>query len=236
MDIRILKNSIEIGSAVSGFLAEEIRRKPNLLLCTASGNTPTMVYAGLVEKMKTYPTDFMRIIKLDEWGRVSMHDPMSCEYYLQKHLIKPLNISQYNYFGFDSNHDDPELEIQRMKNVLHEQGPIDVCILGLGLNGHVAFNEPPCAEDSVCHIAKLSTSSLSHPMSLKMGVVPEYGLTLGMKDILQSKKIIMLISGEKKRKIAKEFLSGQVTPNLPASFLWKHNDVHCFIDELANSN
>ena len=235
MIIKVLKDNNEIGRVASDLIVQEIVRKPNLLLCTATGETPTNTYTKLVDKKELYPTDQIRILKLDEWGGVPMIDPMTCEYYLQKFILKPLNISQKNYFGFNSNSTNPEKEIQRMKSILIEQGPIDICVLGLGMNGHIAFNEPPCDPNEECRIAKLSASSLLHPMAIQMGVTPEYGLTLGIKEIMQSKKIIMLINGAHKKKIAKEFISGQISATIPASYLWLHPDVNCFMDESANS-
>ena len=235
MNIKVLKDSVEIGDAASDLIVHEINLKPNLLLCTATGETPTNTYTKLTDKKELYPTDKIRILKLDEWGGVPMSDQMTCEYYLQKMILKPLNISKKNYFGFDSYSINPEKEILRMKSVLLEQEPIDICVLGLGMNGHIAFNEPPGDRERGCHIASLSASSLLHPMAMNMGTVPTYGLTLGIKEIMQSKKIIMLISGEHKRKIAKEFLSGMISEKIPASYLWSHPEVYCFMDESANS-
>jgi galactosamine-6-phosphate isomerase len=233
MILKVLKDSSEIGDAASDLIVQEINLKPNLLLCTATGETPTNTYTKLVDKKELYPTDQIRVLKLDEWGGVPMSDPMTCEYYLQKFILKPLNISQKNYFGFNSNSTNPEKEILRMKSVLLEQGPIDICVLGLGMNGHIAFNEPPCDPNGECHIAKLSTSSLLHPMAIQMSITPEYGLTLGIKEIIQSKKIIMLINGAHKKKITKEFFSGVISEKIPASYIWSHTEVYCFIDESA---
>ncbi|MFT7161610.1 MAG: galactosamine-6-phosphate isomerase [Bacteroidia bacterium] len=236
MNIKILKDSDEIAKIVSDLVIEDINQNPTLLLCTATGGTPTKIYNSLIIKKNIYPTDQIRILKLDEWGGVPMDNPETCEHYMQKHIIRPLNISPDNYFGFNSDPTNPKNEIQRVKNLLIEQGPIDVCILGLGLNGHIAFNEPPSSADVACHVAMLSAQSLAHPMALKMGITPTYGLTLGIKEILQSKKIYMLINGSHKMQIAKKFLSGEVTNDLPASHLWAHPNVHCFIDKSANSN
>lgn len=233
MTIEVLRDGNEIGDAASELIVQEIKLRPNLLLCTATGETPTNTYTKLVNKKELYPTDQFRVLKLDEWGGVPMSNPMTCEYYLRKFILRPLNISQKNYFGFNSNSINPEKEIQRMKSVLIEQGQIDICVLGLGMNGHIAFNEPPGDSERGCHIASLSASSLLHPMAQNMGIVPKYGLTLGIKEIMQSKKIIMLISGEHKVKIAKEFLSGVISEKIPASYLWLHSEVYCFIDESA---
>jgi galactosamine-6-phosphate isomerase len=236
MNIEILKDGNEIANAVSDYVIEEINQNPSLLLCTATGGSPTTTYNYLTKKKDLYPTDQIRILKLDEWGGVPMDNPQTCEHYMQKHIIKPLNISEENYFGFNSNPENPENEIRRIKNILIKQGPIDICILGLGLNGHIAFNEPPSSADVACHVAMLSAQSLAHPMALEMGITPTYGLTLGIKEIMESKKIYMLICGAHKKEIAEKFLSGEITDDLPASHLWAHPNVHCFIDESANSN
>ena len=91
MKIEVLKNNDEIGSAASDLIIQEIDRNPDLLLCTASGESTTTTYTKLGIKRELYPTDQIRIMKLDEWGGVPMSDPMTCEYYLQKFILKPLN-------------------------------------------------------------------------------------------------------------------------------------------------
>uniref|UniRef100_UPI0035937362 6-phosphogluconolactonase n=1 Tax=Pricia sp. TaxID=2268138 RepID=UPI0035937362 len=112
-------------------------------------------------------------------------------------------------------------------------GPIDICILGLGKNGHIGFNEPAKTLTPFCHVAKLSEKSLQHSMANTMKPKPAYGLTLGMADILRSKKIILLLTGSDKQDIIFKLLSKEITTQLPASFLWLHHDVSCFIDSNA---
>ena len=233
MNITVLKDSNEISTTVSDLIIEDINQKHDILLCTATGSTPTETYNKLADKKDFYSTKHIRIIKLDEWGGISMDNPETCECYMHKHIIKPLNISPENYFSFDSNPENPENEVQRIKNILQEQGPIDICVLGLGLNGHIAFNEPPSSANLECHIATLSDQSLAHPMAVHMDVTPTYGLTLGIKEIMESKKIYMLISGIHKKHIANKLLSGEITDDLPASHLWAHPNVFCFIDQEA---
>lgn len=235
MNIKVLESSDEIANEVSDLVIKDINQNPSLMLCTATGGSPTKTYNSLVSKKTLYPKDQIRILKLDEWGGVPMENPKTCEYYMQKHIIQPLNIPTDNYFGYNSHPENPEMEIQRIKNILVEEGPIDICILGLGLNGHIAFNEPPSSADVECHVAMLSAQSLAHPMAVEMGITPTYGLTLGIKEILESKKIYMVISGAHKKQITNKLLSGEVTNTLPASHLWKHSNVYCFIDQEAYS-
>ena len=113
---------------------------------------------------------------------------------------------------------------------LEGDGPIDLCILGLGLNGHLGLNEPAKELQARCHVAALSPESLGHPMLGSLDSKPAYGLTLGIEDILDSRQIIMLVSGKDKKTIAKEFLKAGISNQLPASLLWKHGRTDCLVD------
>jgi galactosamine-6-phosphate isomerase len=177
----------------------------------------------------------IKIIKLDEWGGVPMEDPGTCESYLQEHLIKPLHIDDSRYLSFCSNPDDPMAECNRIQNQLNKQGGIDVCIVGLGMNGHIALNEPADFLEPGVHVAKLSTMSLAHSMVSEMNKKPSFGLTLGMKAILESKLVLILVNGTHKKEIASAFLVGKVTTQLPASLLWLHPNSICLIDRDAYS-
>ena len=136
-------------------------------------------------------------------------------------------------FGFTSNPVNPTEEVARIQKVLEKEQPIDLCILGLGANGHIAFNEPATALRSHCHIAQLSPQSMQHSMAVEMKEKPTYGLTLGMADIMRSKTIVLLITGAHKRAITKAFLSKKITTQLPASLLWLHPNAFCFVDRSA---
>ena len=120
-----------------------------------------------------------------------------------------------------------------MQAELAKAGPIDCCVLGLGINGHLGFNEPAEYLHPGCHIARLSPTTLQHTMVGDMTSRPSYGLTLGMADILQAKMVLILISGSSKKEITREFLSERVTAELPASFLWLHPNAVCLLDRAA---
>jgi len=175
----------------------------------------------------------IQILKLDEWGGLNMDDPATCEVFLQTHLLRPLQINPSRYISFNSNPADPKGECKRIRDELSVRGPIDICVLGLGLNGHVALNEPADALEPETHPAKLSARSIQHSMLTGLKKKPSYGLTLGMADILQSKMILMLISGKEKKEITRLFLTGKISTRLPASFLWLHANVICLISRDA---
>jgi galactosamine-6-phosphate isomerase len=235
MEVKQSDNYELLSKAASDIIFTELQGKPDMLLCTSSGKSPSGTYRLLAEKSRENPQQFnrIRILKLDEWGGIAMDNPQSCEVYLQVNIVRPLRVSSDRYMAFDTNPERPEEECIRMAAWLTHNGPIDICVLGLGLNGHIAFNEPGDHLQPHCHMTALSEKSMQHPMAIRMGEIPTYGLTLGMADILQSKKIIMLVTGVGKQAIIQKLLSGKVTTQLPASFLWLHHDTICLVDKSA---
>jgi galactosamine-6-phosphate isomerase len=235
MNINVLDSYEQMSHRASSIICNRLEANKKMLLCAATGNTPTRTYELMAAEYDRQPGLFseMSVIKLDEWGAVPATDPGTCESYLRLHLIKPLNLNDSLYISFNSQAEDPQLECKKIQNELNLSGGIDICILGLGMNGHIALNEPSDSLETHTHLAKLSETSLGHSMVLGMNKKPSYGFTLGMADILQSKMIILLISGSSKKSIARSLLSGKLTTWLPASFLWLHSNVECLMDQDA---
>ncbi|NOY36444.1 MAG: galactosamine-6-phosphate isomerase [Chlorobi bacterium] len=238
MKIEILDNYDELSNKAKDILVQEIRKNKRLLLCAATGGSPAGMYFQIAVEYQKQRGLFsqIRVIKLDEWGGLSMDEPATCEAYLQEHLVKPLEIPTSRYTGFQSNPDDPEQECRRIQSFLQTDGPVDVCILGLGMNGHLALNEPADFLHPYCHVNTLTDMSLGHSMLSGLKKKPAYGLTLGMADILHARKIIFLVSGKKKRQVFEQFLTKKITTFLPASLLWLHPDVTCLADREVAGN
>lgn len=217
----------------SSIVLSEIEKKKNLLLCAATGDSPEGLYKELVNKSKADRDLFedLRIIKLDEWGGVPENHPSTCEYYIRRALLGPMEIPSENYISFASDPADPVLECKRIQSELDKNGPIDICILGLGKNGHLGLNEPGPFLEPHCHVAPLSKESLQHSMLFSTEIKPRFGLTLGIRDIISARQIIILIGGENKEEILAELLQEKVSTTLPASFLWLHPNVECIIDQ-----
>jgi galactosamine-6-phosphate isomerase len=218
----------ELSELSCSLLIDQLKVKPTSLICVASGGSPTGIYAELVKRKEEAPLQEASFIKLDEWYGLPMDHPGTSEYYVQKHVLKPLNISPENYISFNSQPKSAEAECQRVEDYLIKNGPIDLCILGIGMNGHIALNEPAEYLQPNAHVADLSASSLTHPMIKDAETDLKQGLTLGVGDLLKSKKIVLLVNGPHKKEIMDKFLTGMVTTQLPASLLWLHPDVHCF--------
>jgi len=207
--------------------------KSDFLLCAPTGNSPTGLYEELIRERGKNPDLLrsLRVVKLDEWLGVPPEDPVSCEHYLQSRVVGPLQIAAERYFSFDSETKDPIRECARIGAELERQGPIDVCILGLGRNGHMGLNEPGSSVQPHCHVAELSAETLGHAMFGARNPKPAFGLTLGIGDIIASRKILLLVTGAGKQRAIARFLEATVTTDLPASFLWLHQDVEVLLDD-----
>ncbi len=226
MTIQYFENSEAMSQTAANFVFDAVRQNPELLLCTATGNSPK----GLYNNMATLPELFteMRIIPLDEW--IDLPTPeASCHAFIEKYLLDPLKISEDRYFGFNTDIEDFENECDRIQGLLKREGPIDVCILGLGKNGHLGFNEPAVALGLHCHVATLAPQSQEHDMLGSSTSKPTKGMTLGMQDILAAKRIILLVAGEGKEAATMKLLSRKISNDCPATWLWKHDNVDCLM-------
>ena len=234
---RVFPDHERASQFAADWLVEHLHDKPDSIVCLATGATPMLGYAILAERAAKEPSlvDRCRVVKLDEWGGLPMDDPATCEQHLRNTLVTPLGMAD-RYVGFESQPPNAEAECGRIAMWLAENGPIDVCVLGLGLNGHVGFNEPAAFLQPHAHVAQLSDASLAHAMVSRCDTRPTYGLTLGMADLLQSRHILLLVTGAAKREALTQLLRGQVSTEFPASLLQLHGDVWVACDDAAISN
>jgi galactosamine-6-phosphate isomerase len=218
-------------------IAAGARENPRLLLGLATGSTPAGAYDLFADHARREPHLFnrIRLLKLDEWGGLAMNDPATCEAYLRQKLIEPLAITSDRYIVWNSRPGDPEAECRRIATWLADHGPIDLCVLGLGANGHLAFNEPADFLTPGPHVARLTETSLRHPMLQSARGRPQFGLTVGMADILQSRRVLLLVSGGHKATQLRRFMEGRITTQFPASFLLLHPNLTVLCDREAAS-
>jgi galactosamine-6-phosphate isomerase len=222
--IDVCEDYEDLSRKAASRIADALARKQDSLLCAAGGSTPLRTYQLLAEHRTRHPKAFqkLRLVKLDEWGGLAMDDPGSCENQIRTLLLAPLGIPDNRYFGFKGHPAVPEDECHRVRRRLSAEGPIDLCVLGLGMNGHVAMNEPAPSLQPDSHVARLTETTLAHPMLSKSKSPPTYGLSLGMAEILVSREILLLVSGAKKREALVKLLRREITTEFPASFLWLH--------------
>lgn len=219
----------------AGHIAAALIEKPDLILCTATGNSTVATYQHFAHTHKNAPPRSLRILKLDEWGGLPPGDPATCESHLQNSLVRPLGVSPDRFISFRSDAPDPTLECTRIATWLRENGAVDLAVLGLGMNGHLGFNEPAREFSPGCHVATLSDTTLNHPMLAPGTPAPTHGLTLGTGDILASRSILLLVFGHAKAPLLQRLLTGPVSPQFPASILTQHPDVTCICDTAASS-
>jgi galactosamine-6-phosphate isomerase len=215
-------------------IVRQLEQQPDALLCLATGQSPMRAYAMLAARGQAEPrlAERVRILKLDEWGGLAMDDPASSETWLRQALVTPLGLES-RYAGFDSRPADPEAECANISRWLQQNGPIDICVLGLGLNGHLGFNEPAAELRPHAHVATLSEASLKHSMVAGQRSRPTCGLTLGMADLLQSRRVLLLVSGASKREPMRRLLRGDITTEFPATFLHLHGNTRLVCDAAA---
>ncbi|MDP3646267.1 MAG: 6-phosphogluconolactonase [bacterium] len=222
---------------VCTLVVDAFRQKPHMVTVLATGKTPTRAYEMIGEEYRAgaFRSDHLVVGKLDEWYGIPLSDPNTWESYVQKYVIKPLNISDDRFISFASDTSDPIAECQRIQNKLDRVGPIDLLILGLGLNGHIGMNEPTDGMRLRPHLAELAESTLRHsPLVEAKGV--KYGMTLGIADILNARRIIMLVSGAHKKQPLRRLLNGDITSKFPASILQMHRDTLVIADRAALRN
>lgn len=228
------ENYKEMSLLASDMMIEALVRKPDALFCIATGSSPTGAYRLFAERIKSENIDAsrMRIIKLDEWCGLPKDNAATCEHYISAHLLAPLGIpaDSPRYISFDPLAKDSDAECARISRLLHEAGGIDCCILGLGKNGHLGLNEPGKEAYPFAHRTALHAKTKTHAMLSENGESVSAGYTLGIKDLLDSRRIILLAAGADKQEAYDMLQSQLVTPECPASFLWLHENSVCITD------
>ena len=235
----IAEDHEEMSRRAASELCTALATNPQLLMCAASGATPSRTYELFTEEARLRPDAFrrLRVLGLDEWGGLGPDDPAGSSFQIRRQLLHPLALPQARGFTFRGDAPDPRAECERIAAILAEEGPIDVAVLGLGLNGHLGLNEPAAALQPHAHVAELSPESRKHPMLAGAGpgarASPQYGLTLGMADLMRARRVLLLISGAHKRDVLERLVRGGLTTALPGSLLRMHPDTVCFCDRAA---
>ena len=231
MRITVLPDGEALDREASKLILEAAHARPDLLICLASGDTPTGTYALLAQDPERLA--HARFIQLDEWAGVAPEDPASCAAYLNRTVQGPLAVPPERWIGIRGDAEDAAAECRRVGAALEAAGPIDLCILGLGMNGHLALNEPAESFDPFCHVATLAAQSRAHPMVAAAAHPVRQGLTLGLGDIMRARRILLMVSGAAKRTPLARLAARRIRPTLPASFLWLHGDAVCLCDREA---
>jgi glucosamine-6-phosphate isomerase len=224
--------------AAADLIVEQIRQKPNSLLCFPSGESPAGVFNYLLADAKENKVDFNNcyFVGLDEWVGLGKDDDGSCTSFLNEHFFNHIKIKSGNIHFFDGRATDLDAECEGMDKFIKERGPIDIMLVGIGMNGHVGLNEPDTDFDLYAHHSPLAPLTISVAQKyFKTETALLEGITLGLKHLEEANTAVLIASGTKKAEIIAEALQGDVTENLPASIFQAHPSAYVLLDEDAAS-
>ncbi len=213
-----------------------IKKKPECLLCIAAGHTQIETLLYLTKYIKEHNIDCSKVsvIGLDEWVGFSSESDGSCISFIGENFLYPANIKPENHFFFDGKADDLASECESANAFIDTHGPIDVTVLGVGMNGHLGFNEPGALLTSRSHVRELdNTSKTVSSKYFSEEVVVTSGITLGLLDLFNSKKVIVQCTGSHKAPITKKFMEGEITNEVPASLVRNVKDAVVYLDRLS---
>ena len=239
MRIYVTEDYNAMSRKVANLLAAQVMMKPDCVLGLATGSTPVGAYQRLVELYRAGDVDFSQVksINLDEYvGLAPTHD-QSYRYFMQSNLFDHVNIDPSNTNVPLGLAEDPDAECRRYNQVIHDLGPIDLQLLGMGHNGHIGFNEPADAFPLETHVVDLTESTIQANARFFASAdeVPRQAMTMGIQTIMQARKVLVAVSGQGKAEIVKKAFTGPVTPQVPASILQMHPDVILVGDKAALS-
>ena len=205
------------------------RMEDSHVLGFATGNTPTLLYKMLSEECKRGKISFKgkSSFNLDEYFPVYPDDAESYRRYMQDNLFNHIDMEQ-DMINFPDATLPEDEAVSTYKEAYSRNGPIDLQILGIGVNGHIAFNEPGSEVDSTIRIVNLSKQTMKRNNTLK-----ERAITMGMKEILESRSIMLMASGKDKSEALRMAVGGDMDEYVPASFLKLHKDVTIIADRAA---
>lgn len=239
MILIINENYEEMSKIAAMTIAEVIKNKPDAVLGLATGNTPIGTYKELIRMNKENKIDFSKVttVNLDEYVGLSGDNPQSYRYFMNDNLFNHINIKKENTYVPNGSAKDLDEESKNYDKLIDDLGGIDIQILGIGNNGHIAFNEPDEVLISGTHLTNLTQSTIDANSRFFNSIdeVPKTALTMGLGQIMKSKKIILLANGSNKAAVVKEFLSGKITTQNPATMLQMHRDVTVIIDKEIES-
>lgn len=239
MKIYVGKDYKDMSRKAANIISAQVIMKPNCVLGLATGSTPIGTYQQLIEWYRKGDLDFSEVtsINLDEYKGLSGDNDQSYRYFMNTNFFNHINIRPEHTFVPDGLEPDSKKACADYNAIIHGCGGIDLQLLGLGHNGHIGFNEPGAAFEKETHCVNLTETTIQANARFfeSINLVPKQAYTMGIKSIMQARKILVVVNGAGKADIVKQAFFGPVTPQVPASILQLHNDVTLVGDEAALS-
>ena len=234
------KDYADMSRKAANIISAQVIMKPNCVLGLATGGTPVGTYKQLVEWYNKGDLDFAEVntVNLDEYRGLTPDHDQSYHYFMHKNFFDAVNIPDERINLPDGAQLDAERECKRYDAAIKAAGGIDLQLLGMGLNGHIGFNEPDEYFSKGTHCVNLTESTIEANKRFFDGnadLVPKQAYTMGIKTIMLARRIVLVVSGENKAETVREAFFGPVTPQVPASILQLHTDVSIVADEAALS-
>lgn len=237
MKIYKAKDYKDMSRKAANIISAQVIMKPSCVLGLATGSTPIGTYDQLVEWYNKGDLDFSEVttVNLDEYKGLPRTNDQSYYYFMHQHLFDRVNIDPERTNVPNGMEPDAEKECGRYEELIRSLGGVDLQLLGLGHNGHIGFNEPGEAFEKETHCVDLTESTIEANKRFFASAddVPKQAYTMGIKTIMQAKKILIVVNGENKADIVERAFFGPVTPEVPASILQLHNDVTLVGDKAA---
>ena len=227
----------DMSRKAANVLSAQVIMKPNCVLGLATGGTPVGAYRQLIEWYNKGDVDFSEVttVNLDEYRGILHDNPQSYWYFMHKNFFDFVNIAPAHIHVPDGANLDADAACKEYDAVIHAVGGIDLQLLGIGPDGHIGFNEPNAAFELGTHCVDLTQSTIEANTRFfeKKEDVPRQAYTMGIKSIMQARKVLMVANGANKADIVKQAFFGPVTPEVPASILQMHPDFTLVLDAEA---
>ncbi|MCR5272993.1 MAG: glucosamine-6-phosphate deaminase [Lachnospiraceae bacterium] len=239
MRVYLAKNYNDMSRKAANIISAQIIMKPNAVLGLATGSSPVGTYKQLIEWYKKGDLDFSEVtsVNLDEYIGLGPEDKNSYSYFMRSNFFDHINIDSKKTYIPNGLENDEKKECDRYNLIISRCGGIDLQLLGIGNNGHIGFNEPGTTFESETHRVTLSEKTLAANSRFFESIdkMPKYAYSMGIKNIMQARRILLIASGKDKSDALYKALFGAITPNVPASILQLHNNLTVIADEKALS-
>ena len=239
MNVRVYKDTQAIGGAAAALFSAQVISKPDSVLGLATGSTPIPTYSKMIELYRAGAVDYSQVttFNLDEYVGLDHDHEQSYYYFMMENLFKGINVPQENIHVLSGTAADPQAECANYEKMIEQAGGIDLQILGIGRNGHIAFNEPDDIFPSVTHVVELTPSTIEANKRFFADIndVPRRALSMGIGSIMKARSILIIATGADKAEAVKAMIQGPVTPRCPASVLQLHPCVNVMLDGAAAS-
>lgn len=223
METIVFKTARALADNSARRMLQVLKGKPDALFVLAAGFTQNETYARFAELVHDENVDIsrMKLLGLDEWGGLNGADPGSCRAYINERVIQPLGLKEHQILHFFDGKQDPDGQAEQANAVLDEHGPIDLLALGIGMNGHLGFNEPGADPQARAHHLTLSeTSTTIGQKYFGEQKALSTGLTLGLYDLLKAGTILVQVTGAHKKEVIKRLMDKEPGASFTASYLW----------------